>query len=70
MVVLYNVFNLAILQSLGKSPGEMEILHISAIGLNHLLEISLKFEIPVAFEMSIHLTISKTFFSVIKVRLK
>ena len=28
---LYNAFNLAILQSLGKSPEEMEIFHIFAI---------------------------------------
>ena len=28
---LFNGFNLAILKSFGKSPGEMEILHISAI---------------------------------------
>ena len=44
---LYNDFNLAILQSLGKSPEEMEILHIFAIGLpeyfHHILKISLKF---------------------------
>ena len=29
---LYNGFNLAILKSLGKSPKEMEILHIFAVG--------------------------------------
>ena len=42
MVVLYNVFNLAILQSLGKSPGEMEILHIYAIGFAKIFEPSFR----------------------------
>ena len=70
---LYNGFNLAMSQSLGKSPEEVEILHIFAIilpeylhffvSLKNLLEI---LSTPAAFEMSIHW---KTF-SIVKVRLK
>ena len=44
---LYNGLNLPILQSLRKSPEEMEILHISAVGFVRmfatLLKISMKF---------------------------
>ena len=72
---LHNGFNLAILQSLGKSPEEMEILQIFAIGFarifappfKNLPEILL---IPAAFEMSINCKTFKTFFSVVKFRLK
>ena len=50
---LYNGFNLAILQSLRKSP-EMEILHIFATGCARIFEPSLKnipetLSIPAAF---------------------
>ena len=70
---LCNGFNLAIFQSLGKNNEEMEILHIFAIGFarifapsfNNLPEI---LSIPAAFDMSIHCKISKTFFSIVKVR--
>ena len=39
---LYNGFNLAISQSLEKSPEEMEILHIFAIGLARIFAPSFK----------------------------
>ena len=72
---LHNGFNLAVLQLLGKTPKEMEILHISAMVFARIFAPSLKnppenLSIPAAFEVSIHCKISKTFFSVIKVRLK
>ena len=56
---LYNGFNLAILQSFGKSPEEMEILHISAIGFARIFAPSFKIlpeilSILTAFEMSIN----------------
>ena len=71
---LYNGFNLAILQSLGKSPEEMEILHIFAIGFARIFAPSFKnlpeiSSISAAFEMSINYKTSKTF-SVVKFRLK
>ena len=40
---LYKGFNLAILQSLGKSPEETEVLHISAIGLHRIFAPSFKY---------------------------
>ena len=51
---LYNGFNLAILQLLGKSPEEMEILNISAIGFARIFAPSFKnlpeiLSIPAAF---------------------
>ena len=72
---LYNGFNLAILQSLGKSPDEMEILHIFAIAFARIFAPSFKnlpkiLSIPAAFEMSINCKTFKTFFSVVKFRLK
>ena len=72
---LYKGFNLAILQSLGKSPEEMEVLHISAIGFARIFATSFKnlpqiLSIPAASEMSINCKISKTLFFVVKVRLK
>ena len=72
---LYNGFNLAILLSLGKSPEEMEILHIFAIGFARIFAPSFKnlpeiLSIPAAFEMSINSKTSKIFFSVVKFRLK
>ena len=39
---LYNGFNLAILQSLGKSPEEMEMLHIFALGFARIFAPSFK----------------------------
>ena len=62
---LYNGFNLAILQSLGKSPEEFEILHICAKGFARILAPSFKnlleiLSIPVAFEMSINCKTFKT----------
>ena len=71
---LYYGFNLAILQSLAKSPEEMEIFHIFAIGFARIFAPSFKslFEIlsiPAAFEMSINCKTSKAFFSVVKFRL-
>ena len=39
---LYNGFNLAILQSLGKSPEEMQILHIFAAGFVRIFAPSFK----------------------------
>ena len=68
---LYNGFNLTILQSLGKSPDQMEILHIFAIGFTRIFAPSFKsfpeiLSIPAAFEMSINCKTSKTFFSVVK----
>ena len=72
---LYNGFNLAILQSLGKNPEEMEILHIFVIGFARIFAPSFKnlpeiLSIPAAFEMSIIYKPSKTFFSVVKFGLK
>ena len=72
---LYNGFNLAILQSLGKNPEEMEILHIFAIGFSRIFAPSFKnlpemLSIRAAFEMSINCKTPKTFFSVVKFRLK
>ena len=72
---LYYGFNLAILQSLGKNPDEMEKFHIFAIGFarifaptfKNLLEI---LSISAAFEMSINCKTSKTFFFIVKFRLK
>ena len=66
-----NGFNLAILQSLGKSPEEMEILHIVAIGFARICAPSFKnlpeiSSIPAAFEMPINCKTSKTFFSAVK----
>ena len=62
---LYNGFNLAILQSLGKSHDEIEILHTSAIGFArifaYLLKISDILSIPAVLEMSIYCKISKPF---------
>ena len=40
---LYNGFNLAILQSLGKSPEEMEMLHIFAIDFARIFAPSFKY---------------------------
>ena len=64
---LYNDFNLAILQSLGKSPEEMEILHIFAIVFARMFAPSFKnlpevLSVPAAFEMSINCKTAKTFF--------
>ena len=72
---LHNGFILAILQSLGKSPAEMEILHIFVIGFARIFAPSFKnipqiLSIPAAFEVSINCKTSKTFFSVVKLRLK
>ena len=72
---LYNGFNLAILQSLRKSPKEMEILHIFAIGFARIFVPSFKYlpeilSIPAAFEMPINCKTFKTFFFVVKFRLK
>ena len=72
---LCNGFNLAILQSLEKSPEEMEILYIFAIGFARIFARSFKnlpeiLSIPTAFEMSRSCKISKTFFPVVKFRLK
>ena len=72
---LRNGFSLAILQSFGKKPEEMEILHISAIGFARMFASSFKnlpeiLSIPAAFEISIHCKIPQTLFSVVKVRLK
>ena len=72
---LYNGFNLAILQSLGKSPEEMEILHIFAIVFARIFAPSFKnlpetLSISAAFEMSINYKTFKTFSSVVKFRLK
>lgn len=72
---LYGRFNLAILQSLGKSPEKMEVLHISVIGFARIFIPSLKniceiLSIPAAFQMSVYFKISKTLFSVVKVKLK
>ena len=69
---LYNGFNLAILQSLGKSNEEMEILHIFAIGFASIFAPSFKnlpeiLSIPAAFKMPINCKTSKTF-SVVKFR--
>ena len=68
---LYNGFNLAILQSLGKSPEEMGMLHIfariSAPSFKNFPEI---LSIPADFEMSINCKTSKNFFSIVKFRLK
>ena len=68
-------FNLAFLQSLGKNLEEMQVLHISATGFARIFALSFKnlskiLSIYAAFEMSVHFKISKTFFSVLKVRLK
>ena len=72
---LYNGFNSAILQLLGISSEEMEIIHIFAIGFARIFKPSFKslpesLLIPAAFEMSINCKTSKTFFSVVKFRLK
>ena len=72
---LYNGFNLAILQSLGKSAKEIDILHIFSIGFARIFAPSFEnlpeiLSIPAAFEMSINCKTSKTFFSVVKFRLK
>ena len=72
---LYNGFNLAILQSLGKSPEEVEILHIFVVGFSRIFAPSFKnlpemLSIPAAFEMSISCKTPKTFFAVVKFRLK
>ena len=72
---LCNGFNLAIFQLLGKSPEETEILHIFALGFARTFAPSFKnlpkiLSIPAAFEMSINYKTSKTFFSVVKFRLK
>ena len=72
---MYGRFNLAILQSLGKSPEKMEVLHISVIGFARIFIPSLKniceiLSIPAAFQMSVYFKISKTLFSVVKVKLK
>ena len=72
---LYNGFNLAILQSLEKSPEEMEILHIFAIGFARIFAPSFKnlpeiLSIPAAFEMSTNCKTSKILFPVAKFRLK
>ena len=63
------------MQSLGKRPEEMEVLDISAVGFARIFASSFKnlpeiLSIPVAFEMPINFKISKTLFSVVKVRLK
>ena len=57
---LYNGFNLAILQSLGKIPEEIEILHIFAVGFARIFATSFKnlpeiLSIPADFEISINL---------------
>ena len=72
---LYNCFYLAILQSLGKSSEEMEILRISAIGFARMFAPSIKnlpeiLSIAAAFQVSINCKNSETFFSVVKFRLK
>ena len=72
---LYNGFNLAILQSLGKIPDEMEKSLIFAIGFARIFAPSFKnlpeiLSISTAFEMSINCKISKTFFPVVTFRLK
>ena len=72
---LYNGFNLAILQSLGKNPEEMDILHIFAVGFARIFAPSFKnllenLSIPAAFEISINCKTSKSFSSVVKFRLK
>ena len=46
---LYNGFNLAILQSFGKSPEEMEILHISAIGFARIFAPSFTYLLVLCF---------------------
>ena len=73
--LLSNGFNLATLKSLGKSPEEMEILRIFVIGFARVFAPSFRnrpeiLSIPAAFEMSINCKTSKTFFSVVKFRLK
>ena len=70
---LHNNFDLVILQYLGKSPEEMEVLHISVIGFTSIFTPFLKnlpeiLSIPAVFEMSIYFKISKTF--LVKVILK
>ena len=72
---LYDGFNLAILQSLRKSPEEMEILHIFALGFTRVFAPSFKnllenLSIPAAFEMSKNCKTSRTYFSVVRFRLK
>ena len=62
---LYNGFNSAILQSLGKSAEEMEILHIFPVGIDGIFAPSFKnlpeiVSVAAAFEMSINWTTSKT----------
>ena len=64
---LYNGFNLAILKSLGKSPEEMEILHIFGTGFTRMFAPPFKnlpeiLSIPAAFEMSINCKTSKPSF--------
>ena len=64
---LYNGFNLAIFHSLRKSPEEMEILHIFAIGFSKILASSFKnlpenLSFPAAFEISINCKTSKPSF--------
>ena len=68
-------FNLSIMQSREKSLDKMDILHIFAIGFARAFAASFEnlpeiLSIPAAFEMSIHCKTSKTFFSVVKVRLQ
>ena len=62
---LYNGFNLSILQSLGKSPKEMEVLLISATGFARIHAPSFKhlpetLSVPATVDMSVHYKISKS----------
>ena len=64
-------FNVALLQSLRKSPEEMEVLHISATGFARIFAPSFKnltniLSIPSAYEISIQCKISKTLFSIVR----
>ena len=72
---LYNGFNLAVLHSLGKRPEEMEMLDFFAIGFGRIFTPYFKnfaefLSVPAAFETSINCKTFKTFFFVVKFRLK
>ena len=71
---MYSSFNLAILESLGKSPEEMEVLHISAIVFVRMFAPYFKTfcetsSISAAFEVPKHCKISKTFFFAVSSKL-